>query len=143
MTYSKFLPEDIPSWQMEFWQSLRDRHLALQRCANCGAYRYVPKEICNHCQSSSATWEPVSGRGLVYSFTVVHRAPTPAYQSDAPYAIVHVDMEEGVRMVGRWRGEDIDGIRIGLPVRLAYDSVTSDWTMIGFDAADPSSMTKE
>jgi uncharacterized protein len=135
MTYSKFLPEDIPPWQMEFWRSSRNRNVKLQKCTNCGAYRYVPKEFCNRCQSSSATWEPVSGNGVVYSFTLVRRAPTPAYQADAPYTIVHVDMEEGVRMVGLWTGSDTDEVRIGLPVRLTYEAVTSDWTILGFVAA--------
>ncbi len=50
----------------------------------CGQLRFVPSERCRNCGSPSATWTPVSGDATVYTFSIVHRAPTPAYQADAP-----------------------------------------------------------
>jgi uncharacterized protein len=135
-TYDKFLPQGVPAWQMPFWESLRAHRAGVQRCDSCGAFRYVPKEICPHCHSRSATWTPIDGRGEIYTYTIVRRAPTPAYQAEAPYAIVHVTMQEGFRMIGTTTGISLDDVRIGLPVRADYDDVTPEWTLLRFTAND-------
>jgi uncharacterized OB-fold protein len=132
--YEKFLPEGIPAWQRPYWESLKNHAVAVQRCDSCGAFRYVPKEICPNCQSTHATWTPISGTGEVYTYTIVRRAPTPAYQADAPYALVHVSMSEGFRMIGLFVG-DPETVRIGQPVRVTYDDATPDWTLLLFEAA--------
>jgi uncharacterized OB-fold protein len=134
--YEKFLPEGIPDWQMAFWQSLRSRKAAVQRCDECGTFRFIPKERCPKCLSPAATWTPISGNGEIYTYTVVHRAPTPAYQADAPYVIAHVTMEEGFRMASNLRGVDPAVVRIGMPVRLTYDEVTAEWTLPVFEPAE-------
>jgi uncharacterized protein len=131
----KFLPEGIPDWQMPFWDSLRQRNIRVQRCASCGSFRHVPKEICAKCHSTSFSWERVSGRGVVYTYTVVHRAPTPAYQANAPYAIVHAAMDEGFRIVATMRGVDPESVRIGAPVRIVYTDLSADWTIVEFEPA--------
>ena len=66
----------------------------------------------------------------------MRRAPTPAYQAEAPYAIVHVTMQEGFRMIGTTTGISLDDVRIGLPVRADYDDVTPEWTLLRFTAND-------
>ncbi len=129
----KFLPEGVPGWQQPFWDSLREHNITVQRCTSCGAFRHVPKEICANCHSMSFSWEPVSGRGVVYTYTIVHRAPTPAYQAAAPYAIVHVAMDEGFRMVGTMTGTDPKAIGIDDPVRIVYTDLTPDWTIVEFE----------
>jgi uncharacterized protein len=136
MTYDKFLPQNLPGWQMPFWESLKRHCVEVQHCDSCGMFRYVPKEICPRCHSRSAQWTPIRGRGEVYTYTIVRRAPTPAYQADAPYAIVHVTMREGFRMIATTTDVDLDAVRIGLPVKVAYDDVTPEWTFLRFTADD-------
>jgi uncharacterized OB-fold protein len=131
--YAKFLPEGIPTWQMPFWDSLRERKASVQRCDDCGTFFYIPKERCPNCLSASTTWTPISGRGEIYTYTVVHRGPTPAYQADTPYVIAHVAMEEGFRMVSNLRAVDPADVRIGLPVRLIYEEATPEWTLFAFE----------
>ena len=77
----------------------------LQRCDRCGRFRFIPSELCT-CGSAQYTWTPIAGTGEVYTYTVVHRAPTPAYQADAPYVIAHVTMDEGPRMISTLVGSD-------------------------------------
>jgi len=129
---AKFVPEGVPGWQQPFWDSLRERNVKVQRCASCGTFRHVPKEICAKCHSVDFSWAPISGRGIVYTYTIVRRAPTPAYQKDAPYAIVHVTMEEGFRMVGTMAGIEPDSVAIGAPVRVTYRDITPEWTILKF-----------
>ena len=133
--YAKFLPEGIPGWQQPFWDSLKDHNVKVQKCDKCGVFRWVPKEICASCYEVAATWTPISGSGEIYSFTVVRRAPSAAYQADAPYVIVHVTMDEGFRMIGGLRTDAPDSVQISERVRVAYDDVTADWTILQFESA--------
>lgn len=133
--YAKFVPAGIPGWQQPFWDSLKDHDVKVQQCDGCGAFRYAPKEICSKCHSSDHTWAAISGRGTIYTYTTVYRAPTPAYQEDAPYVIVHVTMEEGFRMVGTLTGMEPGAITVDQPVRVAYRDVTPEWTILEFEPA--------
>ena len=137
--YAKFLPEGIPGWQRPFWESLRAHDVRVQQCSQCGTHRYHPKEICSHCRSRRADWAPIRGTGEVYTYTIVRRAPTAAYEPDVPYVIAHVAMDEGFRMVARLTGIDLSEVGIGLPVRLGYEDVTPDWSIFTFasKAGDP------
>ena len=133
--YQKFLPEGIPPSQMPFWESLKARAVQVQRCDNCHAYLYIPKDICNHCHSDQLTWTPISGHGEVYTYTIVRRAPTPAYQAEAPYVLAHVTMAEGFRMIASLTGAEPETVKIGMPVEVAYEDVTPEWTLLTFQPA--------
>ncbi len=97
MTYQGFHP-DITPLHAPFWDALRRHELVVQECAACSRLRFIPSELCPFCHAHDVVWTPVSGRGTVYTYSVVHRAPTPAYQEDAPYAIAYVELEEGPRV---------------------------------------------
>lgn len=133
MSDGKFLPEGVPGWQLPFWDSLKERDVKVQKCQSCGRFRHVPKEICTCCFSTEFSWAPITGRGVVYTYTIVHRAPTPAYQASAPYAIVHVTMDEGFRMIGTLTGVDPESVAIDAPVRAVYRDVSPEWTILEFE----------
>ncbi len=117
---------------MPYWDSLKEHAVKVQKCSSCGTLRYVPKELCYNCQSMDVTWTTISGTGEIYTYTVVRRAPTPAYQEEAPYTIVHVTMSEGFRMIGTLNGIDVDNVAIGQQVKVAYDDITPEWTLLTF-----------
>ena len=129
--YTKFRPE-IPPGHEPFWEALRRHELVMQRCDECNAYRFIPSELCP-CGSLAATWSPIAGTGEVYTFTVVHRAPTPAYQADVPYVIAHVTVDEGPRMISVLIGCDPANVRIGMRVQTMFDDVTPDFTLYKFE----------
>jgi uncharacterized OB-fold protein len=116
-----------------FWEGVRNHVLLTQQCDGCGRRRFIPSEICPACYSLDATWSPVSGRGAVYTFTVVHRAPTPAYQALAPYVLAYVELAEGPRVSTTLVGVAPDAVRIGLPVRVVFDDVDPDLTLYRFE----------
>lgn len=129
---AKLRPEGVPDWQQPYWDSLRAHAVTVQHCRHCGRPRYAPRELCSNCQSAEAVWGPIAGTGEVYSFTVVRRAPTPAYQAEVPYVIAHVTMAEGFRMIGTLCGVSPDAVRIGLPVRVSYTDVDETWSLLEF-----------
>ena len=134
MAYEGFRPEITPPHQ-PFWDALRRHELLVQQCADCGRLRFIPSELCPACHSSSATWAPVSGRGSVYTYTVVHRAPTPAYQADAPYVLAYVELAEGPRMPARLVDVTPDEVAVGMPVTVVFDDVAPDLTLYRFRPA--------
>lgn len=135
-SHDKFLPpEDMPDFHRPFWESVARHAARLQKCSDCGAFRFIPLELCPHCHSEAAEWTPISGRGEVYTYTIVHRAPTPAYQADAPYVIAHVTLEEGPRMISNLIGIAPDQVRIGMPVRMVYEDVAPEVSLFKFEPA--------
>lgn len=115
-----------------YWESLKAHAMRVQWCGECGRWVFYPRAVCPHCGGVSLEWRAVSGRGTLYSFTVVHRAPTAELQAEAPYVVGLIDLEEGVRMMGRLGGVGLDEVRIGMVVRVEYHDVTSEVTLPTF-----------
>lgn len=73
--------------------------------------RHYPRLLCDRCYSTEAAWHEASGRGRIHSWTVAHHAFHPAFAADLPYTLLTVDLEAGVRALGRWRGDGVPAIR--------------------------------
>lgn len=127
------LPQPDPVSQL-YWDSVRAHAMRLQRCVDCEKWVFYPRAACPHCGGVSLEWRPVSGRGLVYSFTIVHRAPSPALQEQAPYIVALVELEEGVRLMGRLVGVPVEPghVRMGAEIVLEYADVTGEVTLPRF-----------
>ena len=128
--YTKPLPEITPEAK-GFWEGCKRHELVIQRCKSCGRLRHYPRPMCPNCHSLNVEWAKVSGRGRVYSFTVVHHPVHPAFL-DVPYAVVIVELEEGVRMVGDVVDAKPEEIYIGMPVEVVFDDVTEEVTLPRF-----------
>lgn len=124
--YAGFRPE-IPDLDAPFWEGVRNGRLLLQSCNDCAARRFTPSLLCPRCHSRATTWVESSGRGTVYSFTVVRRAPTPAYEPRVPYAVAQVELEEGVRITSTLA--DPEGVHVGMAVRVVFEEVAPDFTL--------------
>lgn len=104
-----------------YWDGAAVGRLRLQRCTACGKPRHYPQLVCPHCHSLSVEWFDASGRGTVHSWTVAHHAFHPAFRDDLPYTLVTVDLEEGVRALGRLDTADQHRLCLGLPVQLRFE----------------------
>jgi uncharacterized OB-fold protein len=102
-----------------FWEAAARGVLSIQRCATCGRYEWTPQVACSRCYTETLEWTPVSGKGEVYSFSVVHRPQTPAFT--APYVVAIVALDEGVRMLTDLIEVDPESIRVGQRVEVAFD----------------------
>nr|WP_198287079.1 OB-fold domain-containing protein [Frankia sp. QA3] len=96
-------------------RQVTDARLAVVRCTRCRTWQHPPTETCRHCAGPVA-FEPVSGRGTIYSFIVVRQATVPGHQ--VPYAVALVELAEqaDIRITGVVR-VPLDEIRVGLPVK--------------------------
>ena len=132
--YTKPLPE-LEGHAREFYGFCKQRELRFQRCTKCRAWRHVPREMCAGCGSTEWEWARASGRGSVFTWTVVGRALHPAFQEDTPYAPVVVEMEEGVRLLSQVVDCPPEALAIGMPVEVVFDDVTDEVTLPRFRRA--------
>lgn len=130
--YPKPLPEaDADS--RPFWEGCRAHRLMLQRCADCGAFRFPPSRHCAHCRSTRAAWLPATGDGRVFSWiVVVHPVPGDIYAAEVPYVVALVELAEGVRMATNIVGCDPHAIEARMPVEVVFDDVTAEITLPRF-----------
>ncbi len=132
--YEKLLPR-IDEMSRPYWEGAKRHELLLQKCQECGHYRYPPGETCPSCLSDKLEWVKVSGRGSVYTWTVFHQAYHPAYKDDIPYAVVVVELEEGPRMITNLMNCRIEDIKMGMPVEVVFDDVTEEVSLPKFRPA--------
>jgi uncharacterized OB-fold protein len=118
-----------------FWRSVREHRLQIQKCAPCGRFIHYPQTLCPTCFEDDLVWEPVSGNGVVLTWSVVHRAQHPAFKPLVPFAIVVADMAEGFRMLANVQGIEIAELRPGLPVRVGYRDLEEEFSVPVFEHA--------
>ncbi len=109
-----------------FYDGAKQGQLCIQRCLRCGTHRFPARAVCATCLSEASDWVPASGRGEVFSFTVMHQVYHPGFASEVPYAVVIVRLEEGPLLTSRLVGVEPGAIRIGMPVRVVFDDLTPE-----------------
>ena len=116
----------------EFYGWCKQHELRFQRCTGCGSWRHVPREVCPECGSWQWEWAKSSGRGTVFTWTVIARALHPAFQSDVPYAPAVIEMEEGVRLLSEVVDCLPDQLQVGMPVEVVFTEATPEITLPKF-----------
>ena len=104
-----------------FWQAAAEGRLSYPRCSNCGTWHTYLRPWCPRCLHEPLDLAPVSGRGVVYASTVVHRPPAASFAELVPYVFALVDLDEGVRVVTMITGCRPDEVAPGLRVRAVVD----------------------
>ncbi len=133
--YKKPLPSP-DSDTKDFWEGAKRHELLLQKCSACGSYRFPPSPMCPNCFSMDFKWEKVSGKGEVYTFTIVRVAVRPEWASDVPYVLATIKLDEGVRMVSKVVGCKPEDVKIVMKVQLVFDDVTEQFTIPDFKPVD-------
>jgi uncharacterized OB-fold protein len=131
MSAAKPLPQ-VSAEMAPFFAAARRHELVVQRCRGCRAHRFPARDRCSACLSREADWTRVSGRGTVFSYAVMHQVYHPGFADEVPYAIVVVELEEGVRVLSNVIGCPVPEIRIGMPVEVVFDEVGTEVTLPKF-----------
>jgi hypothetical protein len=96
-----------------FFDAAAQGKLLVKRCTACGESHHYPRAICPFCGSDKTEWKEASGRGVVYSWSVLRRA-------QPPYALAYVTLAEGPTMMTNIVDCDLDKIAIGQPVKVVF-----------------------
>ena len=96
-----------------FWDACALGKLMIGKCDACGKPHYYPRALCPFCFSNRTELQQVSGNGVIYTYSVMRRAPIP-------YAIGYVTLAEGPTIMTNIVDCDLDQLRIGQAVRLVF-----------------------
>ena len=116
----------------KFWDGCRNHQLMIQQCVECGHNQFYPRIMCTQCSGRQIQWIQASGRGTVKSFTIIHRAISPAYQQEAPYVLALIQLEEGPTMMSNILQCDPHAVEIGMKVEVFFEDWSSDITVPQF-----------
>ena len=126
------LPIIHPLDTKEYWDSCKRHELRIQRCCDCGTYRFPPRAACHNCTSLNAEWVKVTGRGKVHSYCAAVEPVHPALKDKPPYSIALVDLEEGARMMTNIVDCDPYDVAIDMPVEVVFEDLTDEISLPKF-----------
>jgi uncharacterized OB-fold protein len=117
-------PTPVPDRvSLGFWTAAAAGRLCVQRCGSCGHHQYYGRALCVRCAGLDVEWVPVSGRGTVYSFTVIRRNAAPPWKTQVPYVVAVVEVEEGPRILSNIVGCEPSEVGIGAAVTVDFSQV--------------------
>ena len=117
-----------------FFDGPKRRKLLIQGCDSCGALQHPPMAACRACGSLALSPRQMSGRGTLFSYTIVH-APVIA-PFEPPYPVILVELEEGPRVVSELHGVPAGDIRIGMPLIVDFIDCDPELSLPIFRPAD-------
>lgn len=122
------------AWTQPFWDAAKAHRLTACQCGACGRYRMPPTAFCPYCRSQEVRWPSLSGRGVIYSFTIVERAVTPAMAPYVPYvpAVIELPDADGIRLISNIVGAALGDIRIGGEAHAVFDDREDGITLVRF-----------
>lgn len=115
------LTPELTNENRAFWEAARKEVLVSQKCRQCGHRWLPPSSACPHCLSDEYEWTPLSGQGVIYTWTLVQRQYHPGYPP--PYNVAIVELDEGVRILTNIVGGDPAGIHIGDRVSVTFTEI--------------------
>ena len=126
-----------------YWDAAAEHVLAMARCSRCGTFAIPPDIVCSHCHSTEPdfTFVPVSGRGVVRSWTVMHQSFLPGFDDLVPFVLVDVELEEqaDLRTIGRLLDgpeSTPDSPAIGARVVVAFEDLAPGTSVPAFAVGD-------
>ncbi len=113
-TKERKLPAPAVSQETQaYWDAAAKGKLLVRKCMGCGQAHHYPRTICPFCFSDKTEWIEASGKGTIYSYSVMRRAAVP-------YAIAYVTLEEGPRMITNLVDCALDELAVGQDVELVF-----------------------
>ena len=107
-----------------YWDGCARGELLYQRCDACATIALRPATICGNCLSRSLSWARTSGRGSLYSWTVVWRPQRPSF--NVPYAPAIVTLDEGFRMMSAVVGCEPEDLAADLPLAVEFHPASDE-----------------
>jgi uncharacterized OB-fold protein len=121
---------DLPTVEDEsrpYWEAAKQGRLLIKRCNACGEVHHYPRPFCPTCWSEDVEWLEVSGRGTLYTYSVVFRNDTPPFNEWGRYVPAVVELEEGPRLMTNIIDAEPESLFVDMPVEVAFRDLTDDW----------------
>ena len=102
-----------------FWDATAEGRFMLQRCDDCGIIQWFPRNYCIECTSQQLSTFDCSGRGTVYSYTVIRKVAN-AYKEATPFVVAYVELEEGPRVMTNIVECAPEDVSVGMAVTMVF-----------------------
>jgi uncharacterized protein len=130
------LPNRDSDWSRDwdlykpFWEGTREGKLFVQECTATGKKIWPPRFLSPYEPGSEIRWVEVGTSGVVYTFNIVHRAFYPYFKERVPYALVAVDVGDGVRFLGNTVDMDPTKVKVGMEMEAVFEKVNDEVTLV-------------
>jgi uncharacterized OB-fold protein len=105
-------PEQSPETK-PYWDAAAKGQLLIKKCNACGESHFYPRSLCPFCFSGDTAWVAASGKGTIYSYSVMRRVPVP-------YVVAYVTLAEGPTMISNIVDCDLNAVKIGQAVKVTF-----------------------
>ena len=109
-----------------YWEGTLDGELRVQVCNACGNRQLPWGPCCSSCLSPDLAFVKGSGRGTVFSFTIVRHAFHPSFAGTLPYVVADIQLEEGPIITNTVTDVHPEQVTIGMPVEVWFDEPIED-----------------
>lgn len=106
-----------------YWEGIREGKLKIKKCAGCGRFHHPRRIFCFDCGSDAFDWVEAEGKGTVYSFSTIYRAPNEDYIAELPYTVGIVELSEGIHIFSRLAAPGGREPEVGEEVHLKFGKV--------------------
>lgn len=111
---------ELPFTVESFYRMLGEKKLMAAKCLSCGRILLPPRPVCPNCYGTEMKWVELKSEGTVESYTVIH-VPPARFAAEAPYVVMIVKMDEGVKLPGRLVGVEPEKVRVGMRVKVEFE----------------------
>jgi uncharacterized OB-fold protein len=80
------------------------------------------------------SWREASGRGTLYTYSIVHQNDLPPFNERVPYVAAIVELDEGPRVMTNIEGVRFEDLRVGMPVTIDFKPLDDEITIAIFRA---------
>jgi len=116
MADARKIPSPVVTVETQaFWQAAQKHRFMVPVCTACAKAHWYPRAICPFCEGGRVEWRDASGRGAIYTFSVMRRAKEP-------YVIAYVTLAEGPTMMTNIVDCDFDALAVGQPVAVVFQA---------------------
>jgi uncharacterized OB-fold protein len=112
------IPDDSSA---PYWEGIRRGKLLLQRCKACGTIQFYPRSMCSECLAPDPTWVESKGRGVIHTFSTIHRTSDERFSHLVPYILAIVELDEGPRMMAHILTKSEEHIRCDDAVQVFFE----------------------
>jgi uncharacterized OB-fold protein len=134
MTHGREVPA-VEDETREYWEAAKQGRLLVKHCKTCGELHHYPRPFCPFCWSEDVEWREVSGRGTVYTYSIVYRNDLEPFSGWGAYVPAVVELEEGPRLMTTIVDCPHDQLAVGMPVAVVFRELTEEWAAPDFRPA--------
>ena len=109
-----------------YWEGALAGELRVQICNACGNRQLPWGPCCTTCLSPDLGFVKASGRGSVFSFTIVRHPFHPSFADKLPYVVADIELEEGPIITNTVTDVNPEQVTIGMPVEVWFDEPFED-----------------